>query len=825
MDEICFTPSPSHSPSPFATLLEFGDMRIREYPLDNDSLIEGRNANISMIEQSILSSPVAGSSRSYLTSQPSSSKSIFDVFEKSASETPSEAEEEEEISINLPSKNAPFIFSSPEEATENSEQEYETAESLEESDTTESESDGEDDNEEFELGSDDDGEEDEHFVGYFPSNIPHLLEEPMNDIYTPIWRNFKNIIEESTTKNLKSPTENELNSKTYDMSELQLNIETLFKANLFKQLSVIDELSKLLTGNCAIIGAETKIPEIEESIKEELPAVYNKISDHLIPCSQKDQNKLYLVELWWAWLEDLMPECSSELLKRFKAFAVEKMRPKSIIDAFENLAGQSSDRAIELRQLGTKIYDLQTLEDNELPANYEPDTGPIYYRRQTMGKESGDEFGAESEESPVQLSRKRRNSISESPTPVKRLRADSNSKEYEIPQLSHTISLSRRISTLSHRSSMSPPIISPSIGSKASVPQTPNKDTSSLFSSPLAFMEKKRQREEANPNLKRKNTMKFKNASICFKYPHTGEKEIPNEEEEENPAVWQGDGCDSDSILSGLKIKFPLIHSHSGQRLSTLKKKLERISQRRGTASDDDSEVEPIRKKVVEKKKKPPKIQYIDKRLLPEHPTTSEEEDEEEEEKGISGDDLEEYSEFESQENSSEEDIFDHDQVFVHNGVEFEGPILKKLIKAGVLEVEENGAITDATEDEHLFGAKKQSFSQITEMDDISKEIALIQNQLTHTVRQAQQQSKIIFDNLAFESERRQCLKQIIQVETTLCDNLEGPVSDTNPETLAESFKQLSMIYDSHGIVIDKLEDFDIEHIAIRALNLNERFY
>uniref|UniRef100_A0AC34GUB5 Uncharacterized protein n=1 Tax=Panagrolaimus sp. ES5 TaxID=591445 RepID=A0AC34GUB5_9BILA len=798
MEEIYFTPSPSHSPSPIATLLEFGDMRIREYPLENDSLIEESNAH--SIEQPILSSPVG-------------------VFEKSASETPSEADEEEEILLDLPSKNAPFLPLSPEAIPENSEEEYEKADSLEESDTTESESDVEDNNEEFELGSDDDEEGDENFVGYFPSSIPHLLEEPMNDIYTPIWRNFKNIVEESSTKNSKSSTENETDSKAYDMSELQLNIETLFKANLFKQLSVIDELSKLLTGNCAIIGAETKMPEIDESIKEELPAIYNKISDHLIPCSQKDQNKLYLVELWWAWLEDLMPECSSEFFKKFKVLAVEKMRPKSIIDTFESLPGQSSERVTELRQLGTKIYDLQTFEDDELPSNYEPDTGPIYYRRQTMGKESADEYGAESEESPVQNSRKRKNTISESPTPAKRLRADSNSKEYEIPQLPHTISLSRRISTLSHRSSMSPPIISPLLGSKASVPQTPNKDISSLFSSP-AFMEKKGQGEEENPKLKRRSRIKFKNASLCFKYPHTGEKEIPNEEEED-PAVWQGDGCDSDSILSGLKMKFPLIHSHSGQRLSALKKKLERISQRRGTASDDESEAEPVRKKVVEKKKKPPKIQYIDKRLLPEHPTTSEEE--EEEEKGISGDDLEEYSGFESQENSSEEDIFDHDQIFVRNGVEFEGPILKKLIKAGILVVEANGAITDTTEDEHIFGAKKQNFSQINEMDDISKEIALIQNQLTHTVRQAQQQSKIMFDNLAFESERRQCLKQIIQVETTLCDNLEGPVSDTNPETLAESFKQLSMIYDSQGINIDKLEDFDIEHIAIRALNLNER--
>uniref|UniRef100_A0AC35G4S4 Uncharacterized protein n=1 Tax=Panagrolaimus sp. PS1159 TaxID=55785 RepID=A0AC35G4S4_9BILA len=772
MVEPYFTPSPSHSPSPIATLLELNDLRIPEFAFDNDSLIEETSARISLNEQPMISSPVAGSSKNYLTSHPSSSKSALDVFEKSASETPSEADDDEEDEttvLDLPSKNAPYTPRSPEEADDIYEDEIEETESLDESDTTESEDEEEEeDNGEFELADDDDEEEDENFVGYFPSNIPHLLEEPMNDVYTPIWKNFKSIIEESAAKGSNSSTENDTDSKAYDMSELQLNIETLFKANLFKQLSVIDELSKLLTGNCAIIGAETKIPDIGESIKEELPAVYNKISEHLIPCSQKDQNNLFLIELWWTWLEDLMPECSPEFIKKFKTLTVEKLRVKSIIDTFENLTVQSTERTTELRQLGTKIYDLQTLEDDELPSDYEPDNGPVYYRKQTVG--NGEINESESEETPLQQSRKRKNTISESPTPAKRLRADSNSKDSEASHLPQTLTLSRRISTLSYRSSMSPPILSPNFGSKinSSIPQTPIKETSSLFSSPSAFMraEERRQIEEGNP---KRNRMKFKNASICFKYPHTGEKEIPNEDEdEEDPAVWQGDGCDSDSILSGLKMKIPLIHSNSGERLSTLKKKLESISQRRGTASDDESDTtEPIiRKKVVEKLR-PPKIQYTDKRISPERPTTSEDE----EEQGISGDDLEEYGEFESEENTSEEETFDHDQIFIHNGMEFTGPILKKLIKA---------------------------------------------------VRQTQQQSKIMFDNVAFEAERRQCLKQIIQVETTLCDNLEGPVSETNPETLAESFKQLSMIYDSQGIILDKLEDFDIEHIAIRALNLSE---
>uniref|UniRef100_A0A914PEW1 Uncharacterized protein n=1 Tax=Panagrolaimus davidi TaxID=227884 RepID=A0A914PEW1_9BILA len=764
MVEPYFTPSPSHSPSPIATLLELNDLRIPEFPFDNDSLIEETNARISLNEQPMLSSPVAGSSKNYLTSHPSS------IFEKSASETPSEADDDEEDEItvlDLPSKNAPYTPHSSEEADDISEDEIEETGSLDESDTTESnDEEDEDDNGEFELADDDDDEEDENFVGYFPSNIPHLLEEPMNDVYTPIWKNFKSIIEESAAKGSNSSTENDTDSKAYDMSELQLNIETLFKANLFKQLSVIDELSKLLTGNCAIIGAETKIPDIGESIKEELPAVYNKISEHLIPCSQKDQNNLFLIELWWTWLEDLMPECSPEFIKKFKTLTVEKLRVKSIVDTFENLTVQSTERATELRQLGTKIYDLQTLEDDELPSDYEPDNGPVYYRKQTVG--NGEKNESESEETPLQQSRKRKNTISESPTPAKRLRADSNSKDSEASHLPQTLTLSRRISTLSYRSSMSPPILSPNFGSKinSSIPQTPIKETSSLFSSPSAFMraEERRQIEEGNPKLKRQNRMKFKNASICFKYPHTGEKEIPNEDEED-PAVWQGDGCDSDSILSGLKMKFPLIHSNSGQRLSTLKKKLESISQRRGTASDDESDAaEPIiRKKVVEKLR-PPKIQYTDKRISPERPTTSEDE----EEQGISGDDLEEYGEFESEENTSEEETFDHDQIFIHNGMEFTGPILKKLIKAGILAIEENGTITDTTEDEHLMGAKKQDFSQINEMDDISKEIALIQNQLTHAVRQTQQQSKIMFDNVAFEAERRQCLKQIIQVETTV---------------------------------------------------------
>uniref|UniRef100_A0A914QMG7 Uncharacterized protein n=1 Tax=Panagrolaimus davidi TaxID=227884 RepID=A0A914QMG7_9BILA len=78
MVEPYFTPSPSHSPSPIATLLELNDLRIPEFPLDNDSLIEETNARISLNEQPMLSSPVAGSSKNYLTSHPSSSKSALD---------------------------------------------------------------------------------------------------------------------------------------------------------------------------------------------------------------------------------------------------------------------------------------------------------------------------------------------------------------------------------------------------------------------------------------------------------------------------------------------------------------------------------------------------------------------------------------------------------------------------------------------------------------------------------------------------------------------------------------------------------------------------
>lgn len=50
---------------------------------------------------------------------------------------------------------------------------------------------------------------------------------------------------------------------------------------------------------------------------------------NLTSCLKKDQNKLYLVELWWAWIEDLMSDISSDYFKKFRNVMIEKLKPKA----------------------------------------------------------------------------------------------------------------------------------------------------------------------------------------------------------------------------------------------------------------------------------------------------------------------------------------------------------------------------------------------------------------------------------------------------------------------------------------------------------------
>lgn len=148
-------------------------------------------------------------------------------------------------------------------------------ESLDESNTTEDESVVDDeifDNVDFEL--EDVSDDEESFLGYCPVNIPPLIEEDMGELLEPIWKSFKKTIEKPIESPQKPQTfqDNKPDSHTAEMSELQFNIETLFKTNLFMQMTIIDELSKLMTGNSAVVGGRSKMPEIEETLKEELPS-------------------------------------------------------------------------------------------------------------------------------------------------------------------------------------------------------------------------------------------------------------------------------------------------------------------------------------------------------------------------------------------------------------------------------------------------------------------------------------------------------------------------------------------------------------------------
>ena len=43
-----------------------------------------------------------------------------------------------------------------------------------------------------------------------------------------------------------------------------------------------------------------------------------------------------------------------------------------------------------------------------------------------------------------------------------------------------------------------------------------------------------------------------------------------------------------------------------------------------------------------------------------------------------------------------------------------------------------------------------------------------IQNQLTHLTRQTQQQSKILYEYMMCEGERKQCLRQLGEMESTV---------------------------------------------------------
>ena len=348
--------------------------------------------------------------------------------------------------------------------------------------------------------------------------------------------------------------------------------------------------------------------------------------------------------------------------------------------------------------MGVPIYDLQTIEDYELPSDYEDDLGPIYYKR--TERESLDVGDAD--ESVLQ--NKRKGTVLDSPPPAKRHRSDSNAtKEGDTTQ--HSLVLSRRISTLSHQSSMSPPVLSPAIKQNQTVPHTPMKDVSSFFSSPPhlvtnqaeTILVRKLQKKETRRRKKRKAE---KSSTMDLKYPHTREREIPNEDEEDS-ANWQKCSCDSDDIESEETIPFTYDSTNQKESASLLTRKNLQERENTDENSSDESNISSVSSESTEKvRKRKPRERMTPLGLESEWAGSS----------CCSFSTVTELDDYSALEESGDDVVSTPDQeIFVHNGFEFEGEILQKLIKAGIINVEEDGQLVDTTENEHIFGGKKQN--------------------------------------------------------------------------------------------------------------------
>jgi len=670
------------------------------------------------------------------------------------------------------------------------------------------------------------------------------------------------------------------------LDDFQLDLESYMRANIHKQLALMDEISKLLTNSPADFEVE-QLPDsadVEPPV-EIIPIDFKPTADSRLRCSEKDQTKLYLVELWWVWIETLMPKISDDFLKKFKTTLIDKYKPRHMSEYFANepQSGRrirSPDPQPEVNGYDVKLYELQLIEDNELESDYEPDTNtPIYYKMpaadhddtgpeypEVIVLENGEEPEADDAEDEVHGKRRKRSPIELQSPSAKRKRTDSGSKDFESPRSQPPpLVLARRRSSQSVRSSASPPVLSPIL-------RTPVKTETPVKGSEIFLDPHRREPESAKKKEKKKDReteraerkMEKQRRKERRKEKSSKNLRSVNETDEEEEVSRRDEFCDSESVLSISDVEFDLSdddveslasdasYSKLRNRLAELQEEAIMTRQFETLDCDDEEDdryvkdyshhhathdAEPSVSTAIttnlEIETDMPEFDcYSDEFVPPELTvaTSAAKEVAEDSEPELYDSDGGENISKEIQESDTDgDDDIEINAQLEFNGVILQGEDLAPLVAANIISIESESEVLDWTEGDRIFPTSTANdldkrFDE-DQMDAVSRELLQTQRELAVALFQFRQKSKLMYDYLSEELERQELVNELEKAEEKLYDNLECPSEKANNEDLLESFKILTSYYNENGLQIESLEEDSPDLIALRNLDISERTF
>ncbi|KAE9553224.1 hypothetical protein FO519_003574 [Halicephalobus sp. NKZ332] len=671
------------------------------------------------------------------------------------------------------------------------------------------------------------------------------------------------------------------------LDDFQLDLESYMRANLHKQLALMDEISKLLTNNPADFELE-QLPDSAdvEPPTEIIPIDFKPTAEGRLRCSQKDQTKLYLVELWWVWVETLMPKISEDFLKKFKTVLIDKCKPRHMSEHFVNepKSGRklrSPDPLPEVNGYDVKLYELQLIEDNELESDYEPDmNAPIYYKmpaaeHDDTGPEypevivlrNGEEPEIEDTEDEVHGKRRKRSPIELQSPSAKRKRTDSGSKECESPKSQPPpLVLARRRSSQSVRSSASPPVLSPILRTPVKTTETPTKGSEIFLDpnrrEPENAKKKERRRDRETERAERKMEKQRRKERRREKSSKALKSVNKIDEEDDELLNRRDEFCDSESVLSISDVEFDLSdddaesfasdasYSKLRTRLAELQEEamLTRQFESLGEGDEADQDVGERLHHHAERSTGPsmsavnitnmeagaemPDFDcYSDEFVPPELsvPISVVKETTEDSEPELYDSEGETAPKGQEVDTDYGDDADEINAQLEFNGVILKGEDLAPLVAANIISIESESEVIDWTEGDRVFPTSTandldKKFDE-EQMDSVSRELLQTQRELAVALFQFRQKSKLMYDYLSEELERQELVNELERAEEKLYDNLECPSEKVNNEDLLESFKVLTNYYSENGLQLESLEEDSPDLVALRNLDISERTF
>uniref|UniRef100_A0AC34R307 Uncharacterized protein n=1 Tax=Panagrolaimus sp. JU765 TaxID=591449 RepID=A0AC34R307_9BILA len=740
-----------------------------------------------------------------------------------------------------------------EEIEEEEEVEYE-----DEDDDADDEDEGSDTEELVDLNDD---EEVTFDPNYFPTSIPPLIETDSLKTCLPTLPELQAAIQEGDDFPFAL------------LDDFQLDLENYMRSNLYKQLSIIDEISKLLTNAPAYFEFD-QLPSFNghELPVENIPIEYKPTTESRLRCSEKDQAKLYLVELWWVWVETVMPKITDSFLKSFKANMIDKYKPKHMPEYFVNhpetgLKLTKNDVPLEVNDYDVKLYELQIIEDDELESDYEPDfnlpifykmvvnendeTGPEYPEKIVLDDSEEAEYFDDDDQSEGGGKKRKRSLIDTNTTgSAKRFRPESlpiSSKDMDSPRTEPPVlTLSRRRSSQSCRSSLSPPVLSPQLPIK-----TPTKSVDSpraVESSPSTSRKDKKKETDSEKLEKRKQRKKSRSKNL--KSIKEGESTDFAENREQL--------SDSESVLSISDVDFDLTDEDDKSCISCnsftrLRRRLADLSEEAHLAEElsafgGGGVLEQFAEEHMKDKSRPVEDTNVLQEVVQDDEFNDETPDfemecyspetpipnlplktaEEESEPELYDSEQEVVSDGKSTSDSDDEDDLDFSQAkWEFNGIPFTGDDLATLLEGNVVSLQPDLTVVDKTEGKRMFPStivpELEAKLDKDELDPISRELLNTQRELAVALFQLRQKSKVMLDFLAQEADRQELVAELDKAEENLFDNLECPAEQADPEKMQEGYQVLTTYYSENGISMENSDDDMVDLLALRHLDINER--